>query len=354
MTKYNILTDYEKQKKLREIEEECCRIKKSKYWVLKRLNVPKSTYYDWVRTKGITKSKRPYTIWNKTPEAIENIIIKMRDTPDTYRSERSYLGIANNLCRQGVFITKNGVWSVLRRHGKNRQFSETKKIFIIYPRSQRFMDVVCIDDIGITNKKPRDLSVFNAIDEYSQESVAILFVRHRINRYDVIELLRQIKRRYGRYPKIVRLDNAQAHKSMVAKAFCLQNNIELQFIDKGTPQQNWPVESFNGVLQKDLFNSKLWGGWSDLNNKQKILEDYMEYYNTRKPLDSDPLKRTPREISTGKTSLLTQKRLKIKLLRKHGGQVVAWRETIKNTKQITVITESVSKDPCHLSEMCVR
>lgn len=169
----------------------------------------------------------------------------------------------------------------------------------------------------------------------------------------MIELLKQIKRRYGRYPKIVRLDNAQAHKSWAAKEYCLKNNIELQFIDKGTPQQNWPVESFNGVLQKDLFNSKLWGGWIDLSNKQKILEDYQEYYNTKKLLDSDPLKLTPREITTAVTSPLTQQRLKIKLLRKHRGQAVAWQKIIKNIKQATIITESPLQTPCYLSEMCV-
>ena len=321
--------------------------------MLKRLGIPKSTYYDWLKAGGQSKSKAPKTVWNKTPEAIEDLIIKIRDDMSLYRSERSYLGIADNLGGRGIFITKNGVWSVLKRHGKNRQFSEAKKIFIIYPRSQRFLEVVCIDDIGLTNKKPRELSVFNAIDEYSQESVAILFVYHRINRYDVIELLKQIKRRYGRYPKVVRLDNAKAHASLAVREFCLQHNIELQFIDKGTPQQNWPVESFNGVIQKDLFNSKLWGGWSDLSNKQKILEDYREYYNTKKPLDSDPLKRTPREISTGKTSILTQQRLKIKLLRKHRGQVAAWQEIFKNIKRTAVITESLLLPACHLSEMCV-
>ena len=113
------------------------------------------------------------------------------------------------------------------------------------------------------------------------------------------------------------------------------------------------MESFNGVLQKDLFNSQLWGGWTDLSNKQQILEDYREYYNTRKSLDSDPLKRRPREIVTGNTSLLTQQRLKIKLLRKHRGQVAAWQKVIKNIKQITISTKSSLETTCHLSEMCV-
>jgi len=98
MTKYNILTDYEKQRKLREIEEECKRVNRSKYWVLKKLSIPKSIYYDWLKTGWQSKSKVLHTVWNKTPEAIEDLIIKMQNNTDVYRSERSYLGIADNLC----------------------------------------------------------------------------------------------------------------------------------------------------------------------------------------------------------------------------------------------------------------
>ena len=166
MKHYNVLSDYEKQKKLQEIDEECRRIKRDKYWVLKRMGIPRSTYYDWLKTGGVTKSRLPKTVGNKTPKTIENIILKMRDDIGIYRSEGSFLDITDKLNCNEIMITKNGVWSVLRRHSKNRQFSEVKKTFIIYPRSQRFLDVVCIDEIGLTNKKPRELSIFNAIDEY--------------------------------------------------------------------------------------------------------------------------------------------------------------------------------------------
>ena len=123
------------------------------------------------------------------------------------------------------------------------------------------------------------------------------------------------------YQRLVRLDNAKAHLSNVVKAYCLLNGIELQFIDKGTPQQNWPVESFNKVLKHDLLVTPLWGGWEEFGDKQKILEEYIEYYNTAKRLPSDSLNRTPREISSGVTSINTQRRLKIRLIRKQYGQV---------------------------------
>lgn len=70
------------------------------------------------------------------------------------------------------------------------------------------------------------------------------------------------------------------------------------------PQQNWPVESFNGVLKKDLIKTSMWE-WNDLSDKQELLEKYRDYYNSYKPLNSDPLKRTSNEIATAITSKLT-------------------------------------------------
>ena len=328
MSNYNILSDYEKQQKLKEVDEECNRLCKSKYWVLKQLGIPKSTYYDWHKTGGISKSKAPKTVWNKTSEAAEDKIIELRNDTNLYKSERTPVGIANKLEDYGTYMTPAGVWGVLRRKGENRKFVEYKKTFIIYPRSDKFLEVVCIDDIMLTNRKPRDLAVFNAIDEYTQALVAIAFIPHRSNRYDVIALLEQIKTNYGRLPKVVRLDNAKAHISLMVKRYCKRNNIKLQFIDKGVPQQNWPVESFNGVIKKDLIKTSLWK-WDDLSNRQQLLNDYREYYNNRKPLNSDPLKRTPNEIATAITSKRTQQRLKYKLLRKHRGQIIATQAILK-------------------------
>ncbi|MFA5431408.1 MAG: integrase core domain-containing protein, partial [Candidatus Paceibacterota bacterium] len=253
---------------------------------------------------------------------------------------------------KGIFMNPSGVYEVLKRYGLSRKFKERHKLFLIYPKAERFMDTVCIDDVSLTNKKPRDLSVFNAIDEYSGESVAVLFVSHRINRWDVVELMERIRKRYGRLPKIVRLDNAKAHLSNVVKAYCLLNGIELQFIDKGTPQQNWPVESFNKVLKHDLLVTSLWGGWEEFGDKQKILEEYIEYYNTVKKSPSDFLNRTPREISSGVTSINTQRRLKIRLIRKQYGQVEARQAMMRQIQNHAASFPLITVPD--LSEMCVR
>jgi len=339
MTNYIIRSDYEKQVKLKEIDRECARLKKPKYWVLKQMNIPRSTYYDWLKTGGRTKSKAPHRVWNRTKQGVEDKILSIRNNKEFYRSQRAPNGIATLLEQENIFMTSVGIWKVLKRYGENRKLIVSKKQFIIYPRGERFLDIVCIDDIMLTNRKPRDTAIFNAIDEYSQSSVAIRLVAHRINRFDVISFLKEIKRNCGRFPKKIRLDNAKAHISRLVKKYCEFNGIELQFIDPGTPQQNWPVESFNGVIKKDLIERCFWGE----KNKQGVLNDYREYYNNKKRLNSDPLKRTPNEIATAITSKSTQHRLKIRLLRKHYGQVAAKQATLKLQ---TILLPN-------LSEMCV-
>lgn len=342
MTNYIILSDYEKRKKVKEVDAECVRLNKPKYWVLKQMGIPKSTYYDWIACDCASQSKAPKTVWNKTAPEVEEKIIELRDSSSNYKSKRTPVGIARELEEYNIFMTSTGVWKVLKRNGKNNEFTKKKKVFIIYPKAKKFLEVVCIDDTALTDWKPRDLAIFNAIDEFSQSSVGILFTQHRINRYDVIALLEQIKMNYGRLPKIVRLDNARAHISNLVKGYCLENGIKLQFIDPGTPQQNWPVESFNGVLKRDLIKTSLWK-WDDLSDKQEVLEKYRDYYNNYKPLNSDPLKRTPNEIATANTSKLTQARLKYRLMRKHRGQVAA-KKAILKIQTILLPT---------LSEMCV-
>lgn len=345
MKKYSIFSDFEKQQKLMEVAAETKRLNQPLYWILKRMSIPRSTYYDWLSTGGKTKSKAPKTVWNKIPYEIEEKIVKIRDDAKRYRSQKSPAGIVSELEKENIFLSRSGIWGILSRLGKSREFKPRNDSYIIYPKAEEFLQVVCIDDFWLSNEKIGDLTVFNAIDEYSGENLASNFSAHRINQRDVIALLEGIKKEYGRWPKIVRLDNARAHKSKLVKKYCLKNNIKLQFIDPGKPQQNWPVESFNGVIQGDIVKGGLFN-WDDLSQNQKIINQYREYYNTEKPLLSDPLRRTPREISSGQTSLKTQARLKIKLLRKHRGQKTA-REYSLNFIKNPIF--------CHqnLSEMCV-
>ncbi|MFA5433304.1 MAG: hypothetical protein WC319_10635, partial [Candidatus Paceibacterota bacterium] len=135
MTKYNIFSDFEKAKKLREIEEERLRLDKSLYWILKQMGIPRSTYYDWKRVRGKTESRAPKIVWNKTPEWIEKEIVEIREDDRLFNSERSPLGIATKLETKGIFMNPSGVYEVLKRYGLSRKFKERHKLFLIYPKA---------------------------------------------------------------------------------------------------------------------------------------------------------------------------------------------------------------------------
>ncbi len=113
-----------------------------------------------MKTGGVSKSRKPKRIWNKTPEIVENKIKEIRSDKTLYKSERTPVGIANKLEDHGIYMSSTGVWSVLKRNGENRRFVDNKKPFIIYPKSEKFLEVVCIDDIMLSNWKPRDLAIF--------------------------------------------------------------------------------------------------------------------------------------------------------------------------------------------------
>ena len=146
---------------------------------------------------------------------------------------------------------------------------------------------------------------------------------HRINQYDIVKGLQAIKCEYGKYPKTVRCDNAQAHKSKRVKAFCKKHNIAMDFITMGCPEENWPVESFHRNLNQDVIYCH---GYDFLKEWQEKIDEYLNYHNTKKRLRSDYLRRTPQEIAYAFTSALTQARLKVRLQRKFYGQTTVERQ----------------------------
>lgn len=331
MSKYIIRDTNKKRALVKKVKNIQFKTNLPKTKILQSLNIPKSTFYDWIKSNCTNKSKKPHNSPNKIPKIIENKILKRRDNDSKYRSQRSPNGISTYLEQYNVFLTNTAIWKVLKRHGKNRELiGRRKKTYSIFPKGQHFLDVVCIDDIQLSNRKPRDLAIFNAIDEYSQMSLVIKLIHHKVNQFDVLDILREIYRQYGKYPKTLRLDNAQAHHAKKVKEWCKKRGITVQYIDPGKPQQNWPVEVFNNVLQQDIFYSNSVWNWQKIHQMQEKLDDYKKYYNEEKRLYSDKIKRTPYEIASGITNKNTQKRLKHKLSNKYNGQLYTFKKMLKN------------------------
>ncbi|MBI4118735.1 MAG: DDE-type integrase/transposase/recombinase, partial [Parcubacteria group bacterium] len=278
---------------------------------LLKLGISRSTYYDWLKTGGESRKKTAHIVWNKTPQCFEDKIKEYRLSGDPLKHSPSR--IVERLERNdGYLITESGVKSVLTRLKLNGFLKPKKKHYHIRPKAEKFLDVVCVDDVEFIRQKPHDAFVLNFTDESSYLALESRVYEHRTNGYDIIKGLKNLEQAYGRYPKKLRLDNAQAHKARKVIKFCRKNSIQMEFITKGCPEENWPVESWHRNLNQDVIYQH---GYSAIKDWQKAVDDYRYFHNQLKRLRSDHIQRTPHEIAFAYTSFLTQARLKAKLQR---------------------------------------
>ena len=345
MKKYQIFTTQQKWSIVQRVDQS-----KDKKRDLAKLGISRSTYYDWKKNNCQTKKKTPRHIWNKTPDRIEQKIKHYRLSGNPF--QQSPARIVEQLERNdGYLITESGVKSVLLRKKLNGFLRPKKKQYYIRPKAEKFLQVVSVDDLEFTRYKPRDTYVLNFSDEASYFATESRVFEHRTNAYDIVKGLKTIKQTYGKYPKTLRLDNAQAHKSRKVARFCQKNNIFLDFINKGCPEENWPVESWHRNLNQDLIYRK---GYATIQEWQKAVDQYRHFHNYQKRLRSDPIQRTPAEIAFAYTTPLTQARIVAKLKRKHLGQTKVNRWINRATRQTQAnLLNSLQIKSNLVPEMCV-
>jgi hypothetical protein len=345
MKTYQIFTQQQKWSIVQRVESS-----KNKERELGKLGIPRSTYYDWKKNNCETTSKAPHVVWNKTPQSIEQKIREYRLSGDPYK--QSPARITEQLEQQdGYILTESGAKSVLVRLKLNGFLKPKHKSYYIRPKAEKFLQVVSLDDVEFMRYKPRDTYVLNFTDEASYLAMESKVYEHKTNAYDIIKGLKRIKQTYGRYPKRIRLDNAQAHKARKVAAFCLKHSIAMDFITKGCPEENWPVESWHRNLNQDVIYRH---GYATIGEWQKAVDQYRTFHNTIKRLRSDPIQRTPAEIAFAYTTPLTQARIIAKLKRKHFGQTKVQKWIPQETRQAnSLFLSTIQINHRPVSEMCV-
>jgi len=279
---------------------------------LKELGVPKSTYYDWLKHDFRKGDKTPHRIWNKAPEWVEEEVRKCRLSGDPLKE--SPARIMEHLERLGYFITESGVKSILKRLKLPKLRYPVKKNFYIRPRAEKFFQVLCLDELDFLRFRPHDTNVMNFVDEASYYPVKSKVFGRKINQDDVVGVLKEIKKEYGRLPKILRLDNLQVYKSRKLTKYCQKEGVILDYITKGCPEENWPVEVWHRALNQNVIYRH---GYARISDWQKEIDRFREYFINYWRIRSDPILRTPKEIAFCFTTPATQHRLKLKLMRKH-------------------------------------
>ncbi len=129
-----------------------------------------------------------------------------------------------------------------------------------------------------TTADGRTLKMLNVIDEFTRECPAIE-VDRTIDADRVVAVLDRLMLERGA-PGFVRFDNGPEFIAHAVADWCRFNDVDIVFIDPGSPWQNAWIESFNGKFRDELLN--MWR-FDSLLEARVIIEDWRIDYNVNRP-----------------------------------------------------------------------
>lgn len=115
-------------------------------------------------------------------------------------------------------------------------------------------------------------------DDYNRESLAI--------EIDFSLPAERVKRTFDRIiewrgkPNSIRCDNGPEYISNTLKLWAKKNQIELNYIQPGNPQQNAYIERFNHTVRYDWLNQYI---FSSLTEMQEFATKWQWLYNNERP-----------------------------------------------------------------------
>ena len=127
----------------------------------------------------------------------------------------------------------------------------------------------------------RKIRVFNVMDDYNREALAIE-ASSSIPSVSVINILKDVMDWRGK-PEQIRVDNGPEFTSGNFTDWCKEENIKLQYIQPGKPMQNGFIERFNRTYREEVLDAYI---FEDLSQVRDLSQDWMEDYNKLRPHES--------------------------------------------------------------------
>lgn len=127
----------------------------------------------------------------------------------------------------------------------------------------------------------RRFRTFNVIDDFNRQSVHIE-VDTSINSARLVRVFEQIKRDHG-LPKVIRSDNGPEFLGEEFKQWSEDNDVVLQHIQPGKPNQNAFIERFNRTFREDVLDQHL---FASLQEVRETTHWWMIAYNESRPHDA--------------------------------------------------------------------
>jgi putative transposase len=142
----------------------------------------------------------------------------------------------------------------------------------------------------------RPFRTLNILDEGNREALAIE-VSTSLPSRRVTAVLDQLVAVHGR-PQALRLDNGPEFVAEPLATWCAAQDVRLQHIQPGKPNQNAYIERFNRTYRYEVLDAWLFGS---LQEARDITAAWLTTYNTKRPHDSlggmPPLDFIPRPTS---------------------------------------------------------
>lgn len=124
----------------------------------------------------------------------------------------------------------------------------------------------------------RPFRLFNVIDEYTRENLAIRVERNLTSEH-VQEVLGELFLKRG-VPEHVRSDNGSEFIATSLRLWFEKLRLKPLFITPGSPWENGYVESFNGKLRDELLRREI---FYTLKEAKVMIEKWRVHYNTKRP-----------------------------------------------------------------------
>jgi len=124
----------------------------------------------------------------------------------------------------------------------------------------------------------RSIRLFNVIDDYNREGLAI-DVDFSLPSERVVRALDQVIEWRGK-PQTIRCDNGPEYISGVTAQWAKKHGIEIAFIQPGQPQQNAYIERYNRTVRYDWLAQHL---FESLDEIQDFATGWLWTYNHERP-----------------------------------------------------------------------
>lgn len=160
------------------------------------------------------------------------------------------------------------------------------------PLPSRLNERWSMDFMSDATANGRKLRLFNAVDDFSREAIA-MEVDTSITALRVTRILERVASERGAYPTAIVCDNGPEFASREMDRWAHQHGVKLDFIDRGRPVQNCFIESFNGRVREECLNLH-W--FIDVADARRTIAGWTREYNEERG-HSSLGKKTPKQFA---------------------------------------------------------